>query len=62
MAPWGQQDVFHAIWEKEVKTVEVSVWDADVRGPIDRTRDIKSLKDLPQELWTTVDKPRCGYN
>ena len=60
--PGKGQDSVNAIWEVGVKKTEVSIADPGRRGPIDRTREIKELKELPDELWEKVKRPKCGYN
>ena len=45
-----------------MRTTEVSIPDCNMRGPIDRTTEIRDLKDPPEQLWKTVAKAKCGYN
>ena len=33
-----------------------------LNGPVDHTRDIRRLGDLPAHLWESVPKPKRGYN
>ena len=56
------RDFFQAVWEAGMRVVVPTIIITRMQGPIDRTREIRSLQDLPPELWKEVDKPKCGYN
>ena len=33
-----------------------------LNGPVDRTRNISRLEELPESIWEEVKEPKPGYN
>ena len=60
--PEDRQDVVRAIWEEGMRLNDVCRPRTVLNGPIDRTRNISRLEELPESIWEEVEEPKPGYN
>ena len=60
--PEDRQDVVRAIWEEGMRLNDVCRPRTVLNGPIDRTRNISRLEELPESIWEEVKEPKPGYN